>query len=72
MREALKNYKQIKAFLKGTDYEEASIIPISAVHNVNVDALINAILEKYQPHAILESNKLVKNKIKNINYNTIN
>jgi translation initiation factor 2 subunit 3 len=40
---ALRNYKEIKDFLKGTDYEHASIIPISAQHNVNVDALIKAI-----------------------------
>lgn len=39
----MKNYEQIKAFLKGTPYENAPIIPISAVHNVNIDALIDAI-----------------------------
>jgi translation initiation factor 2 subunit 3 len=43
--EALKNYNEIKAFLKGTDYEDAPIIPISAVHNINIDALIQAIQE---------------------------
>lgn len=41
--EALKNYKEIKDFLKGTPYEKAPIVPISAVHNINVDALIQAI-----------------------------
>jgi translation initiation factor 2 subunit 3 len=40
---ALRNYKEIKDFLKGTDYEQVLIIPISAQHNVNVDALIKAI-----------------------------
>jgi translation initiation factor 2 subunit 3 len=43
--DALKNYNDIKEFLKGTDYENAPIIPISAVHNINIDALIQAIQE---------------------------
>jgi translation initiation factor 2 subunit 3 len=41
----LRNYQQIKEFLKGTDYENAPIIPISAQHGVNVDALIATIQE---------------------------
>jgi translation initiation factor 2 subunit 3 len=43
--EALKNYKQIKAFLKDTAYENAPIIPISARHNLNISLLIKAIEE---------------------------
>lgn len=43
--EALKNQAQIKAFLKGTAYENAPIIPISAQHNINIDALLFAIEE---------------------------
>jgi translation initiation factor 2 subunit 3 len=46
--EAIKNHGQIKEFLKGTDYENAPIIPISARSNVNVDVLLNAI-EEYIP-----------------------
>ncbi len=46
--QALKNYNEIKEFLKGTAYENAPIIPISAKHNVNIDVLIEAI-EKYIP-----------------------
>ncbi|MCK5630439.1 MAG: translation initiation factor IF-2 subunit gamma, partial [Nanoarchaeota archaeon] len=42
---ALKNYKQIKEFLKDTDYKDAPIIPISAQHGVNIDLLIEAIQE---------------------------
>jgi len=41
--DALKNYEEIKAFLKGTDYENAPIIPISAQQNVNIDMLIEEI-----------------------------
>lgn len=40
---ALRNYQQIKDFVKGTPYENAPIIPISAQHNINVDVLIKAI-----------------------------
>ncbi len=42
---ALKNYKQIKEFLKGTIAENAPIIPISAHHDVNLDILISTIEE---------------------------
>lgn len=41
--EALKNYEQIKRFVKGTVAEHAPIIPVSAIHNSNIDALIEAI-----------------------------
>lgn len=44
----LKNYKQIKEFVKGTSYEDAPIIPISAMKKVNIDALIEAI-QKFIP-----------------------
>jgi len=45
---AIKNYQQIKELLKGTKYEKAPIIPISAIHSVNIGALIEAI-EKHIP-----------------------
>ena len=41
--QAVKNYEQIKAFIKGTIAEKAPIIPISAQHNVNISALIAAL-----------------------------
>jgi translation initiation factor 2 subunit 3 len=43
--QALANHKQLRAFLKGTDFEKSPIIPISALHNVNVDKVIEAIEE---------------------------
>ncbi|BFI75246.1 selenocysteine-specific elongation factor [Sulfurisphaera tokodaii] len=46
--EALKQYKQIKEFLKGTWAEDAPIIPVSALHKINIDALIEGI-QKYIP-----------------------
>ncbi|MBW3022638.1 translation initiation factor IF-2 subunit gamma, partial [Candidatus Woesearchaeota archaeon] len=43
--DAKRNYEEIKNFLKGTDYENAPIIPISAKYGVNIDSVIEAILE---------------------------
>ncbi len=43
--EALNHYKQIKAFVKGTIAEHASIIPVSAINNVNINYVVEAIQE---------------------------
>ncbi|MEM4430496.1 MAG: translation initiation factor IF-2 subunit gamma, partial [Thermofilaceae archaeon] len=45
---AKENYEEIKEFLSGTWAEKAPIIPVSALHRVNIDALIWAI-ERYIP-----------------------
>ncbi|HEX2556921.1 MAG TPA: translation initiation factor IF-2 subunit gamma, partial [Nitrososphaera sp.] len=42
-QEALDNYNQIKDFVKGSVAEKAPIIPVSAQHKINIDALIEAI-----------------------------
>ncbi|MFH1294756.1 MAG: translation initiation factor IF-2 subunit gamma, partial [Candidatus Aenigmatarchaeota archaeon] len=42
--QALKNYKEIKAFLKGSVAENAPIIPISAQQRINIDALVESII----------------------------
>ena len=44
-RRALKNYEEIKSFVKGTIAENAPIIPISAQRGINIDVLLNAIEE---------------------------
>jgi len=54
--EALNNYEQIKAFLKGTDYENAPIIPISAQHRVGLDFLMQAI-DEYIPTPVRDQTK---------------
>jgi translation initiation factor 2 subunit 3 len=41
--ETIENYKQIKNFVKGSVADTAPIIPVSAQHKLNVDALIEAI-----------------------------
>ena len=42
-KEAIANYKKIKEFVKGTIAENASIIPISAQRDININKLIEAI-----------------------------
>src|SRR3989338_4963833 len=43
--QALKNHGQIRAFLKGTAYENAPIIPLSAQHKIGLGNLLRAIEE---------------------------
>jgi len=44
--EAIKNYEQIRNFIKGTWAENSPIIPVSALHKGNIDALLAAIEER--------------------------
>ncbi len=46
--DATKNHNQIKNFLKGTQYENAPVIPISGQHSINIDALCETIEEVIQ------------------------
>lgn len=39
----MENYRQIREFLSATEYRDAPVIPISAVHRVNIDVLIETI-----------------------------
>jgi len=41
--QAMENYSEIRAFVKGTFAESAPIIPVSAPHNLNLDSLVEAI-----------------------------
>jgi len=43
--DAISNHKQIKNFIKSSTAEKAPIIPVSAQHKLNIDALIQAIEE---------------------------
>jgi len=48
------NYKQIKEFLETTKYSKAPIIPVSALHRVNVDVIAMAIAKLFrEPDRIL-------------------
>lgn len=44
-KDAVRNYEEIKAFIKGTIAENAPIIPVSAQKNINIWALIEALNE---------------------------
>jgi len=46
--QAKKNFAEIKAFLKGTKFENSPIIPMSAIHSINLDVLIQTIEEKFK------------------------
>lgn len=46
--DAKKNYKQIKEFMKHTQYKNAPIIPISAQHSINIDLLIEAMEKNFK------------------------
>ncbi len=43
--EVMNNYNQIKAFTKGTIAENAPIVPVSAIHRVNLNYIFEAIEE---------------------------
>lgn len=55
-KEAMDNYKEIKAFLKETSYADSPIIPISAQYSANTDALVEAI-EKHLKTPARDPNK---------------
>ena len=44
-KDAKQNYAEIKDFLKGTPYANAPVIPVSAQHGVNLDALLQVVQE---------------------------
>ncbi len=46
--QAKKSFVEIKAFLKGTKFENSPIIPMSAIHSINLDVLIQTIEEKFK------------------------
>ena len=43
---ALENYKEIRAFVKGSIAEAAPIVPVSAQHGTNIDILLKEIQDK--------------------------
>ena len=46
--DSIKNFNEIKKFVKGSVAEEAPVIPISAQHGANIDMLLKA-MEEYVP-----------------------
>lgn len=56
--QALKNYKEIKEFVKGTLAENAPIIPISAQQGVNIDKIFEALANLEVPKKDMESDPI--------------
>jgi translation initiation factor 2 subunit 3 len=56
--QALKNYQDIKQFVKGTIAEHSPIIPISAQQEINLEKLIEAIANVEIPKRDLESDPI--------------
>src|SRR3989338_1091674 len=54
--QALKNHSQIRGFLKGSDFENTTIVPISAQHRVGLGYLMQAIDENI-PTPVRDSSK---------------
>jgi len=42
--QAIEQYRQIKDFIKGTWAEGSPVVPVSALHKINIDALIEALI----------------------------
>ena len=53
--QALKNYKQIKDFLKGSLYEDSVIIPVSAQQGINIDKVLEELCKIEIPKRDLDS-----------------
>jgi len=53
--QALKNYQEIKDFLKGTIAENAPIIPVSAQQNINIDKIKEELLKIKIPERDIKS-----------------
>ena len=54
--QALKNYKEVKDFLKGTFAENAPIIPVSAQQEINLDKILEQLAAIEIPKRDLDSN----------------
>jgi len=56
--DALKNYKQIKEFLKGTFAENAPVIPVSAQQEINLDKILEQLVAFEIPKRDADSNPI--------------
>ncbi|MFH0713184.1 MAG: translation initiation factor IF-2 subunit gamma [Candidatus Micrarchaeota archaeon] len=57
--QAKQNYKEIKAFLKGSQFENVTIIPVSASSGLNVGVLLQALVSEIKPRPKVEGNPLL-------------
>jgi translation initiation factor 2 subunit 3 len=67
--EALDNYRQIKDFVSGSIAEKAPIIPVSAQHKINIDALIEAIEKTIKTPARIKNAEPVMHVLRSFDVN---
>lgn len=67
--EALDNYKQIKDFVSRSIAEKAPIIPVSAQHKLNIDALIEAIEKTIKTPARIKNAEPVMHVLRSFDVN---
>jgi translation initiation factor 2 subunit 3 len=67
--EALDNYRQIKDFVSGSIAEKAPIIPVSAQHKLNIDALIEAIERTIKTPARLKNAEPIMHVLRSFDVN---
>jgi translation initiation factor 2 subunit 3 len=68
---AAKNYDQIINILKNSPYEDNTVLPISALNNINIDSVIRWLSTKKPSNLKFENNKIVFNIIKSYDMNCL-
>ncbi len=66
---AIENYHQIKKFLSGTWAENSPIIPASALHKVNIDAIATLVHEYFPKHEESSSGTPLMHVLRSFNVN---
>ncbi len=66
---AIENYKQIRKFLAGTWAENAPVVPVSALHKVNIDAVATLIHEKFPKKERVETGPPMMHVLRSFNVN---
>jgi translation initiation factor 2 subunit 3 len=56
--QATKNYQEIKKFLKNTEYENATIIPVSAQQNINLNKILEELCKIEIPKREIDANPI--------------
>lgn len=54
-----KNFNEIKEFVKDTPYQNSPVIPLSALHNINIDALVEEVLKIPVPERDVSKNPVM-------------
>jgi len=66
---AIENYRQIRKFLAGTWAENAPVVPVSALHKVNIDAVATLIHERFPKKERTETGPPMMHVLRSFNVN---